>query len=67
MHAPLVGSTVKLVAIRRRMQGIEITKRAPRGAQHHRGLLLTRNLAKRAIVHDLAVTHQAFLLSGIHA
>ena len=67
MHAPLAGGPVRLIAIRRRGQGVEIAKRASRAAQHHRGLLFTRNLAKPGSVTDLFVTEETFLLRGIHA
>ena len=66
MQASLAASTVKPFAIRRRMQGLEIRKRAPRAAQHCGGVLPTRNLAKPGSVTDLFVTDGAFVLRGIH-
>ena len=67
MYASLAGCAVQLIAIGRRMQAVEITKRASGAAQRDCGLLLTKNLAKRAILHDLAVTDQAFLRRAIRA
>jgi len=67
MQAPLVAGPVKPFAIRRRMQGIEMRKRAPRAAQHHGGLFFTRNFAKPGSVNDLFVTDGAFVLRGIRA
>jgi len=62
MHAPLAGCALDFMAIGCRTQGIEITKRAPRGAQQHWLFFLTRNLAEPASVHDRLVASEAFLL-----
>jgi hypothetical protein len=65
VHVPIAGEPVQFIAIRRRLQSVEMPKRALRAAQHYGGRLFTRNLAKPGSVTDLLVTDGAFVLRDI--
>ena len=67
MDALPAGCAVQLIAIGRRMQAVEITKRASGAAQRDGGLILTGNLTKPVAVHNFFVTDEAFLRRGIRA
>jgi hypothetical protein len=60
MQALLEVCAIQLISIGRRMQRIEIAKRA-RGAAQHYLPPLARDLAKPGIVHDFPVIDEAFL------